>query len=78
MSKAHAEIIKETEFSKKYTHVSAISFQKEVRAIIAHYEKYSHSIVPKFTVVADYIAVLLLEDEDDFRRFSSKMVETYS
>jgi hypothetical protein len=49
-----------------------------VRAIIAHYEKYAHSIVPNFTVVADYIAILLLEDEDDFRRISSKMIESYT
>ena len=35
--RVHAEIIEETSFSKKYTQVTAIAFEKEVRSAISFY-----------------------------------------
>jgi hypothetical protein len=76
--KAHAELTLETEFSKKYSQVSTINFEKEVRAAISFYERYSHSILPHFKTILDYIEILRLENEDDFRDIVSHFRGTHS
>ena len=76
--RVHAEVIEDTEFSKKYTQITAITFEKEVRAKISFYERFSHGILPHFKRLLDLIEVLQMENEEDFREIVIRFRGIYS
>lgn len=64
-SAVHAEILISSSFDKKYTQAAAFALEKEIRAIITSYELHSHSILPNFQTLLEYVDILHLETEKD-------------
>ena len=71
VARVHAELLLESEFRKKYNQVSALTLEREVRAIISFYEGHAPAILPNFKTVLDFIEILLLESEEDLRKLTS-------